>query len=79
MHWGPWRIPGVLGILNNAFACVYLLVLWFWAFWPPATPVTPETMNFSILTFGAMALFATVWYLIRGSKEYDGPIVEVEL
>ncbi|KAI1657192.1 putative GABA permease [Daldinia decipiens] len=34
IQWGPWRIPGVLGVINNAFACLYLFVLWFWAFWP---------------------------------------------
>ncbi|KAI0478677.1 putative GABA permease [Xylariaceae sp. FL0804] len=79
LQWGPWRIPGALGIVNNVFACLYLLLLWFWAFWPPSTPVTPETMNFSILTFGAVALFAVIWYFVTGRKNYKGPIVEVEL
>ncbi|KAK6820936.1 amino acid transporter [Apiospora arundinis] len=37
LHWGPWRIPGIVGVLNNVFACAYLLLLCFWAFWPPAT------------------------------------------
>ncbi|KAI1409796.1 putative GABA permease [Hypoxylon sp. FL1857] len=79
LRWGPWRIPGALGVINNVFACIYLFVLWFWAFWPPATPVDPQNMNFSILTFGFMALFAVVWYFLQGRKEYKGPIVEVEL
>ncbi|KAI0120315.1 amino acid/polyamine transporter I [Hypoxylon sp. NC0597] len=79
LHWGPWHIPGVVGIINNVFACVYLFVFWFWAFWPPATPVVAENMNFSILTFGFMVLFAVIWYLLQGRKEYKGPIVEVEL
>ncbi|KAF7929298.1 uncharacterized protein EAE98_005217 [Botrytis deweyae] len=79
LHWGPWRIPGILGVLNNAFACVYLFVLWFWAFWPPQTPVVPATMNFSILTFGATVLFAVFWYLVDGRKSYQGPLIEIEL
>ncbi|KAI0539934.1 putative GABA permease [Xylaria digitata] len=79
LHWGPWHVPGFLGIANNLFACVYLFVLWFWAFWPPVTPVTPETMNFSVLTFGATILGAIIWYFVRGKKEYKGPIVEVEM
>lgn len=79
LRWGPWRIPGILGVINNVFACIYLLVIWFWSFWPPATPVTPETMNFSALTWGSMLLFAIIWYLIVGKKEYVGPIVEIEL
>ncbi|THV55325.1 hypothetical protein BGAL_0010g00440 [Botrytis galanthina] len=79
LHWGPWRIPGILGVLNNAFACVYLFVLWFWAFWPPQTPVAPATMNFSIPTFGATVLFAVFWYLVDGRKSYQGPLIEIEL
>ncbi|KAG9236192.1 putative GABA permease [Amylocarpus encephaloides] len=79
LHWGPWQIPGWLGVLNNVFACVYLFVLWFWSFWPPFLPVVPETMNFSILTFGGTALFAVLWYVLHGKKKYQGPIVEVEL
>ncbi|KAI1391129.1 putative GABA permease [Hypoxylon trugodes] len=78
LHWGPWRIPGVLGILNNAFACIYLFVLWFWAFWPPATPVDAQEMNFSVLTFGFVALFAVIWHFVQGKKEYKGPIVEID-
>lgn len=77
LYWGPWRIPGVLGVLNNLFACVFLLVLWFWSFWPPATPVDAHTMNFSILTFGATILFAVGWYMVQGRKEYQGPVIEV--
>ncbi|KAK6859782.1 hypothetical protein PG995_003418 [Apiospora arundinis] len=79
LHWGPWRIPGTAGMLNNVFACAYLFLLCFWAFWPPADPVVPETMNFSILVFGFVALFAVIWYFVRGRKVYEGPIVEVEL
>ncbi|KAI1214242.1 putative GABA permease [Annulohypoxylon truncatum] len=79
LQWGPWRIPGILGVLNNAFACMYLLLLWFWSFWPPAMSVTPESMNFNVLTFGAVVLFAVAWYAIRARKVYIGPIVEVTL
>ncbi|KAI5923264.1 putative GABA permease [Camillea tinctor] len=79
LHWGPWRIPGVLGVINNVFACLYLLLLWFWSFWPPAAQITPETMNFNVLTFGAVVLFAIAWYVVYGKKEYEGPVVEITL
>ena len=23
--WGPWRVPGLVGTINNAFACVYIV------------------------------------------------------
>ncbi|KAI0505243.1 putative GABA permease [Xylaria bambusicola] len=79
LHWGPWHIPGFLGVINNVFACTYLLLLLFWVFWPPVTPITPETMNFSVLTFGATISGAIIWYFIQGRKEYKGPVVEVDI
>ncbi|KAI0814706.1 putative GABA permease [Xylaria sp. FL0064] len=79
LYWGPWHLPGLLGIFNNIFACLYLLFLWFWSFWPPVTPVVPATFNFNILTFGATTLFAVVWYFAKGRKSYQGPVVEIEL
>lgn len=79
LHWGPWRIPGTLGTLNNVFACIYLFVLWIWAFWPPVAAITPATFNFSVLTFGATACFAVIWYLAVGKKTYRGPVVEIQL
>ena len=79
IHWGPWHIPEPLGTINNAFACIYLIVLLFWSFWPPQTPVSPSTMNFSVLVFGATVLFSTVWYLVKGKSGFLGPVEEFEL
>lgn len=79
LFWGPWRIPGLFGVLNNLFASCYLLLVWFWAFWPPATSVDPQSMNYSVLTFGGTVLLSVIWYLLRGNKVYQGPVMEVEL
>lgn len=77
LAWGPWHIPGLLGTAINAFACVYLIVIFFFSFWPTATPVTPSTMNYSVLLFGAVAMLSTVYYLLRGRKSFQGPAVEI--
>ncbi|KAL8999879.1 MAG: hypothetical protein Q9188_005798, partial [Gyalolechia gomerana] len=50
---GPWRIPGIFGTINNAFACVYIVFVLFWSFWPPATLATAENMNYSVLVTGS--------------------------
>jgi hypothetical protein len=76
-YWGPWKIPGVLGIANNAFACIYLLFVFFFSFWPTYKEVTPATMNWSILVTGAVALLSTVYYLVWAKKTYHGPVVEI--
>ena len=45
--WGPWRIPGMFGIINNVVACAYLILICFFSFWPTETPVTPASINYS--------------------------------
>ena len=75
--WGPWRIPGALGIVVNAFSCIYLIVALFWSFWPSELPVTAENMNYNVLLIGTVVLVAVLYYLIRGRKEYTGPVVEI--
>ena len=77
LAWGRWRIPGVLGILNNIFACVFLVVLWFFSFWPPETPVTPATMNFSCVMFGAVLIASLFWYYVSARKTYVSPLCEL--
>jgi choline transport protein len=77
--WGPWHIPGIFGIINNAYACIYMIFVIFWSVWPPATPVAPETMNYSIVVTGGVIIFSVVWYFIRGRREYKGPLVDQEV
>lgn len=77
--WGPWHLPGALGIANNAFTCAYLVVIWFFSFWPPSLPVTPDNMNYAALMTGATVLFSIVYYFAWANREYEGPIVEVEI
>jgi len=74
--WGPWHIPGVLGTINNIYACAYMIFVIFWSVWPPATPVTPSTMNFSVVVTGGVMILSGVWYWVRGRKSYQGPLVD---
>ena len=34
-------------------------------------------MNMSVLMFGGTTLFAIIWYVIRGNKTYQGPVIEL--
>ena len=77
--WGPWRLAGSLGIVNNIIACVYLVIVGFFSFWPVALPVTPANMNYTSLVTGSVALFSMVYYFIWARKSYQGPVVEVDL
>ncbi|KAF1347364.1 amino acid transporter [Lizonia empirigonia] len=75
--WGPWKIPGALGIANNAFACAYLTFVFFFSFWPSFKDVSPANMNWSVVVTGGIALLSTVYYLVWAKKSYHGPIVEI--
>lgn len=75
--WGPFRLPSIFGILVNAFAVVFGIIIFFFSFWPVATPVTPESMNFSVLMTGSVVLFAVLYYVVWARKMYEGPVVEV--
>ena len=76
-QWGPWRIPGVIGTLNNIFGCVYLVIICFFAFWPSALPVTPKNMNFSVVVTGAVIIFSSLYYFFSARKLYEGPLREL--
>lgn len=75
--WGPFHLPGMFGIIVNTFAVVFGLIIFFFSFWPVATPVTAAHMNFSVLMTGSVVLFAIFYYLIWARHTYKGPIVEV--
>ena len=75
--WGPWRVPEPFGTVVNAFACVYLAIVFFFSFWPPATPVTPNTMNYSSLVMGSAAIVSGLYYVLRAHKTYTGPVVDM--
>jgi choline transport protein len=78
-EWGPWRVRGLMGIVNNCIACGYLILLTFFSYWPTALPVTAANMNYSSLCLGVVAIFSMVYYVLWARKTYNGPIVEVQM
>lgn len=79
LMWGPFHLPGVFGIINNAYACLYMIFVVFWSVWPPYADTTYVNMNYSVVVTGGVIIFSIVWYYIRGRKEYHGPTVDEEV
>ncbi|KAI0173198.1 putative GABA permease [Hypoxylon sp. FL1284] len=77
LTWGPWRLPGALGIANNIFSCAYLLFVFFFSFWPSSREVTPQNFNWAVLVFGTAILFSVFYYAVWAGKFYVGPVIEV--
>ncbi|KAJ5902283.1 hypothetical protein N7495_002811 [Penicillium taxi] len=77
--WGPWKVSGIPGIINNAYACVYMIFVIFWSVWPPSTPVDSSIMNYSIVVTGGVLILSGIWYFARARKEYSGPLIDDEV
>jgi len=77
LYWGPWRVPGILGIINNIFAVLFMIMIIFWSFWPPTTPTTPITMNYSSVVTCSVAILSAVYYFLWGKNSYSGPVVDI--
>lgn len=75
--WGPFHVPGVWGILLNAFAVGYGIIVFIFSFFPQS--VTPEAahMNYACLMTGTIMLGATIYYYLYARKVYTGPVVEI--
>ena len=65
--WGPWRIPGMYGIINNGFACTYVVVIIFFSLWPSGQFVDAGNMN-NFVSF-TVAMFGVVYRLSSVGKE----------
>lgn len=78
LTWGPWRLRGAFGIVNNAFSCVYLVYIFIFSFWPPVKDVTPQNFNWAVLGFPTVVTFSVVYYVAWARKTYTGPIVELD-
>jgi choline transport protein len=72
-----WSL-GKAGLAINIVAVCFILPLWFFAFWPTATPVTAETMNWASVIFMGVLSIAVVYYLAKGRQEYDGPVALIK-
>lgn len=63
-RWGLW--------INIAAIC-WLIPIFIFALFPGATPTSPSTMNYGSLLFGAMVIFSTIYYVVKGRKVYISP------
>ncbi|KAF1956444.1 amino acid transporter-like protein [Byssothecium circinans] len=72
-----WSL-GRFGIVVNVAALVLLTPLIFFLTWPLTTPVTAQTMNWSSVMLAGVFIIATVYYLVKGRREYEGPVVHVK-
>lgn len=78
MELGPWNL-GRFGLPINIFAFLFTLLTLILSFFSPAVPVTPVTMNWSIVVFSGVVIFGMIFYFTYGHKHYQGPLVNRSL
>lgn len=75
--WGPFRVPGILGIAINVFSLAYMTIATFFGFWPTTKDVNTQTMNYSIVGTMGVIILSLVYYFVRARKVYTGPLIEI--
>ncbi|KAL8949614.1 MAG: hypothetical protein Q9222_004289 [Ikaeria aurantiellina] len=75
--WGPFHVPGIWGILLNAFGVGYGIIVFIFSFFPQMVNPDAAHMNFSCLMTGSIMIFAVAYYYLYARKVYTGPVVEI--
>ncbi len=72
-----WSL-GKYGLAINITSLIFLASIYFFAFWPAATPVQPDTMNWAVVMYGGMMIWSLVYYVIWARHIYVGPVKDVK-
>lgn len=70
---------GQAGILINCGGIAFCSIAFFFIFWPAAPNPSPETMNWAIVLFCAVLFLAGGYYFVKARKEFDGPVVSLNV
>jgi hypothetical protein len=68
---------GKWGLLVNVVALAYSCFALFWSLWPGTSDITVDTFNWSVVIFGGVFVVSLGMYVVKGRREYNGPVVAV--
>ncbi len=71
-----WTL-GRWGMAINIISLLFLFPIYVITFFPAATPVVPETMNWACVIYSSIVIFATLYYIVHGRKVYVPPVAHV--
>lgn len=58
----------------NVVALAFLVAFFVFCFFPTGIPVLAVTMNWNVVMFGGVFLWATVYYVVKGRRVYVPPV-----
>ncbi|KAF2182538.1 hypothetical protein K469DRAFT_740232 [Zopfia rhizophila CBS 207.26] len=72
---GPWNM-GKYGLAVNLYALLYTIIVTFFSLFPPATPVTAVTMDWSCAIFSATVIFGLIFWAVSGRYHWQGSLMD---
>jgi len=73
-----WRYPQPVGYLVNVLALCFVTIAFIFAYFLTAPDPSAESMNWSVVVTLAVVIVASVYYVIRGSRAFEGPAVRMK-
>lgn len=68
---------GKFGLPINVIALLFLLFSWVFCFFPVGPHPTVVDMNWALLGYGLVLVFAGAYYMVRGKYTYVSPVTYV--
>nr|AUW31164.1 putative GABA permease [Cladonia uncialis subsp. uncialis] len=72
-----WTL-GRYGFAVNVGALLFLMPIFIFSFFPLATPVQASTMNWGVVIYSGIIIFATVYYFLYARHVYVPPVALVK-
>ncbi|KAK5104774.1 hypothetical protein LTS08_002666 [Lithohypha guttulata] len=69
---------GKLGLPINILSLCFLAVGWVMSFFPAMAHPTPQSMNWSSLTFSSVMILGAIYYVLKARHHYVGPVEYVQ-
>ena len=72
-----WSL-GRHGLWINVVSVIFLVVIWFFCFWPIGNHPEASSMNWNVLIYCSAIIFAVAFYFVKGQHVYAGPVTLVK-
>ena len=72
-----WSL-GRFGTVINGVSIAYAWTVFFFLFWPNATPVDAASLNYAPVVFTLALIIAMLYYVFKARHHYKGPVFYTE-
>ncbi|KAF4962587.1 hypothetical protein FSARC_9365 [Fusarium sarcochroum] len=76
---GPFKLGRIAGPILNVISLIWIIVVVVFSTFPTTMPVTPQSMNYSIVVMAGWLLAGVLYYIFRGRYKYEVPNVDSDI